>query len=82
MFQSNVLLPFSESKNKTSKKPEKAGGLLFIPEYGDDMFFQNTGLSPNYMAGMTILFIVSVMRISDSTLICYFSMLWDNSSKD
>jgi hypothetical protein len=56
-------------------------GLLFIPDYGDDTLFRNTGLSPNYMAQMTVLFfIVSAMRISDPTF--NFSMLWGNNFKD
>jgi hypothetical protein len=48
MFQKNILLPPSGSKSKPSKKParskQQAVGLLFDPEDGGNIFFQNVGL--------------------------------------
>jgi hypothetical protein len=59
-FRGNISPPSLGLKSKPSKKPAEAelslspasaGFFLgFDPEDGDDMFFRNVGLSPNYMA--------------------------------
>jgi hypothetical protein len=59
-FRRNISPPSSGQKCKLSTKAEAGGSLLdllFDPEEGGDIFLRNVGISMNYTAVKTILYI-------------------------